>query len=56
MSASSKICIESYLIFAVLPLQPREVNYSELCLTQAQMDLSWMSMARVTVDEPIIVF
>lgn len=56
MSASSEICIESYLIFAFLTLQQLEVNYSELYLTQAQMVFSWMSMAQVVVNEPIIVF
>lgn len=36
MSASSKICIQFYLIFAFLALQQLEVNYSELYLTHAQ--------------------
>ena len=56
MSASSKICIESYLIFALLTLQQPEVNNSELYLTQAQTDSGWMSVDRVLLNEPVIVF
>lgn len=56
MSASSEICIESYLIFASLTSQQPEVNNTELYLTQAQTDSSWMSMARALLNEPVIVF
>lgn len=56
MSASSEICIESYLIFASLTVQQQEVNYSELYVTQTQMDFFWKSSAKVTANEPIIVF
>lgn len=55
MSATCKICIQSYLIFALLTSLQQEVNNVELYLTRAQMDISWMRIAQVMVNKPVIV-